>query len=129
MTAIQYNIDNDGILTLTIDMPGQSANTMNAAFREALTETVQKVEGDAEKISGIIITSAKDTFFAGGDLEGTGCGYQRERRGILQHHPVAQGADAEAGDPGQAGSRSHERHCPGWRLRALPRQPPAHFAG
>jgi len=51
MTAIQYNIDNDGILTLTIDMPGQSANTMNAAFREALTETVQKVEGDAEKIA------------------------------------------------------------------------------
>ncbi len=68
MTAINYEIDNDGILTLTIDMPGQSANTMNAAFREALTETVQKVEGDAEKISGIIITSAKDTFFAGGDL-------------------------------------------------------------
>lgn len=68
MTAIQYEIGNDGILTLTIDMPGQSANTMNAAFREALTDTVQKVEGDAETLNGIIITSAKDTFFAGGDL-------------------------------------------------------------
>ncbi|PAU80206.1 3-hydroxyacyl-CoA dehydrogenase [Halovibrio salipaludis] len=68
MTAIQYDIDNDGILTLTIDMPGQSANTMNSDFREALTATVQKVEGDSEKINGIIITSAKDTFFAGGDL-------------------------------------------------------------
>ena len=68
MTAIQYDIDNSGILTLTIDMPGQSANTMNADFRKALVETVDRVEGDAEKISGIIITSAKDTFFAGGDL-------------------------------------------------------------
>lgn len=68
MTAIQYDIDNDGILTLTIDMPGQSANTMNSDFREALTATVQKVEGDVATINGIIITSAKDTFFAGGDL-------------------------------------------------------------
>ena len=69
MTAIQYDIDSNNILTLTIDMPGQSANTMNADFRQALTETVSKVEKDAEKISGIIVTSGKDTFFAGGDLK------------------------------------------------------------
>lgn len=67
MSAIRYDIDND-ILTLTIDMPGQSANTMNAAFREALSETVARVEKDLESLKGIILTSAKKTFFAGGDL-------------------------------------------------------------
>ncbi|WP_417546506.1 3-hydroxyacyl-CoA dehydrogenase NAD-binding domain-containing protein [Marinobacter sp.] len=69
MSAIRYELGSDQILTLTIDMPGQSANTMNAAFREALNETVSKVQGDLENIRGIIITSAKKTFFAGGDLK------------------------------------------------------------
>ncbi|MBK1874286.1 enoyl-CoA hydratase/isomerase family protein [Marinobacter sp. 1-3A] len=68
MSAIRYELGSDQILTLTIDMPGQSANTMNAAFREALDETVAKVQGDLENIRGIIVTSAKKTFFAGGDL-------------------------------------------------------------
>ncbi|WP_097460517.1 3-hydroxyacyl-CoA dehydrogenase NAD-binding domain-containing protein [Mangrovitalea sediminis] len=68
MTAIRYEKDNDNILTLTIDMPGQSANTMNAVFREALEETAHKVAAEADSLAGIIITSAKKTFFAGGDL-------------------------------------------------------------
>lgn len=69
MTAIHYDIDSDKILTLTIDMPGQSANTMNSEFRTALTDTVTRVKGDVDNISGIIIASAKKTFFAGGDLK------------------------------------------------------------
>lgn len=69
MSAIRYVVGADQILTLTIDMPGQSANTMNAAFREALGETVNKVQGDLDNIRGIIVTSAKKTFFAGGDLK------------------------------------------------------------
>src|SRR5690554_1002810 len=68
MSAIRYELGSDQILTLTIDMPGQSANTMNAAFREALDETVSKVQGDLDNIRGIIVTSTKKTFFAGGDL-------------------------------------------------------------
>jgi len=69
MTAISYEKDADNILTLTIDMPGQSANTMNATFREALEETVARIQSDAETLRGIIVTSAKKTFFAGGDLK------------------------------------------------------------
>ena len=69
MSAIHYDLGSDQILTLTIDMPGQSANTMNADFRAALTETVGKVKSDLDNIRGIIVTSAKKTFFAGGDLK------------------------------------------------------------
>jgi len=69
MSAIQYDLGADKILTLTIDMPGQSANTMNAAFRTALAETVSRVKNDLEDLAGIIITSGKKTFFAGGDLK------------------------------------------------------------
>lgn len=68
MSAIRYDLGSDQILTLTIDMPGQSANTMNAVFRESLSETVARVQADLDNIRGIIIASAKKTFFAGGDL-------------------------------------------------------------
>jgi len=69
MSAIKYDLGSDQFLTLTIDMPNQSANTMNADFRTGLSETVSRIKDDLENIRGIIITSAKKTFFAGGDLK------------------------------------------------------------
>ncbi len=66
--AIRYEKGQDNIVVLTIDMPGQSANTMNAVYREAMGATVDRLEADKDSIAGVIITSAKKTFFAGGDL-------------------------------------------------------------
>ena len=66
--AIRYDKGQDNIVVLTIDMPGQSANTMNAAYREAMGATVDRLEAEKDSIAGVIITSAKKTFFAGGDL-------------------------------------------------------------
>ncbi|WP_180040194.1 3-hydroxyacyl-CoA dehydrogenase NAD-binding domain-containing protein [Acinetobacter sp. YH12100] len=68
MSAIQYQKTEDNIVILTFDSPNQSANTMNADFRSALAETVEKLKAD-ENITGIIFRSAKKTFFAGGDLD------------------------------------------------------------
>ena len=66
--AIRYETGADGIVLLTLDMPGQSANTMNAAYRAAMDETLERLEAEREQIAGVILTSAKKTFFAGGDL-------------------------------------------------------------
>ncbi|TWC28598.1 short chain enoyl-CoA hydratase /3-hydroxyacyl-CoA dehydrogenase [Pseudomonas sp. SJZ079] len=66
--AIRYAKGPDNIVVLTMDMPGQSANTMNALYREAMAETVERLEAEKDSIAGVIITSAKKTFFAGGDL-------------------------------------------------------------
>ncbi len=68
MTAINYEIDDQGIVTLTMDAPNQSANTMNADFREALVAVTQTLETNRDSVKGIILASAKKTFFAGGDL-------------------------------------------------------------
>lgn len=68
MSAIQFEKNADNIVILTLDSPNQSANTMNADFRAALAETVEKLKAD-EHIAGIIFRSAKKTFFAGGDLD------------------------------------------------------------
>ncbi|WP_235580855.1 3-hydroxyacyl-CoA dehydrogenase NAD-binding domain-containing protein [Pseudorhodoferax sp. Leaf265] len=67
-SAITYHKDEQRIVTLTIDMPGQSANTMNGVFREAYAGVVERLEAERDAIAGVILTSAKKTFFAGGDL-------------------------------------------------------------
>jgi 3-hydroxyacyl-CoA dehydrogenase / enoyl-CoA hydratase / 3-hydroxybutyryl-CoA epimerase len=68
MSAIQFEKNADNIVILTFDSPNQSANTMNADFRVALSETVEKLKTD-DAIAGIIFRSNKKTFFAGGDLD------------------------------------------------------------
>ena len=66
--TIHWQADADGIVTLTIDMPGQPVNTMNAAFQQALSDAVDRLESGRDAVRGVILASAKDTFFAGGDL-------------------------------------------------------------
>ncbi|WP_025128737.1 3-hydroxyacyl-CoA dehydrogenase NAD-binding domain-containing protein [Pseudomonas sp. PH1b] len=66
--AIRYEKGQDQIVVLTIDMPGQSANTMNAVYRDAMAGAVARLQAEQAAIAGVIITSAKKTFFAGGDL-------------------------------------------------------------
>jgi 3-hydroxyacyl-CoA dehydrogenase/enoyl-CoA hydratase/3-hydroxybutyryl-CoA epimerase len=65
---IHWATDTDGIVTLTMDDPAQRANTMNATFQGSLAATVDRLYAERDSITGVIITSAKDTFFAGGDL-------------------------------------------------------------
>ncbi len=66
--AIRYEKGQDQIVVLTLDMPGQSANTMNGVYREAMAAAVTRLETEKDSIAGVVITSAKKTFFAGGDL-------------------------------------------------------------
>ncbi|MHB8657026.1 MAG: 3-hydroxyacyl-CoA dehydrogenase NAD-binding domain-containing protein [Solirubrobacteraceae bacterium] len=67
-STIRWEQDDDGVVVLTLDDPNQSANTMNAAYKQSMTETVDRLESERDSITGVVITSAKKTFFAGGDL-------------------------------------------------------------
>ncbi|TMM07561.1 MAG: 3-hydroxyacyl-CoA dehydrogenase, partial [Actinobacteria bacterium] len=67
-STIRWQKDPDGIVVLTLDDPSQSANTMNEAFMTSFGETIDRLEAEKDSIKGVIITSAKSTFFAGGDL-------------------------------------------------------------
>jgi 3-hydroxyacyl-CoA dehydrogenase / enoyl-CoA hydratase / 3-hydroxybutyryl-CoA epimerase len=66
--TIRWDRDADGVVTLTLDDPNQRANTMNDDFRSSLSATIDRLESEKDSITGVIVTSAKDTFFAGGDL-------------------------------------------------------------
>ena len=67
-STIRWERDDDGVVILTLDDPNQSANTMNAAYAASMAATVDRLEAERDEITGVIITSAKKTFFAGGDL-------------------------------------------------------------
>jgi 3-hydroxyacyl-CoA dehydrogenase/enoyl-CoA hydratase/3-hydroxybutyryl-CoA epimerase len=66
--TIRWDQDGDGIVTLTLDDPSQRANTMNAAYQESMHAAVQRLQAESDTVTGVILTSAKPTFFAGGDL-------------------------------------------------------------
>ena len=66
MSVFHYDKDSDGIVTITMDMTGP-VNSMNAEYRAAMHDAVAQLEAE-EGLSGVVITSAKKTFFAGGNL-------------------------------------------------------------
>src|SRR5690625_1420073 len=67
-TTIGWDQDADGVVILTLDDPNQSANTMNADYVASMRGVVDRLVAEKDSIAGVIITSAKKTFFAGGDL-------------------------------------------------------------
>ncbi|MGW5421963.1 3-hydroxyacyl-CoA dehydrogenase NAD-binding domain-containing protein [Streptomyces sp. NPDC003943] len=68
-TTIRWEQDETGVVTLVLDDPNQSANTMNQAFRASIKAIADRAAAEKDSIRGIIYTSAKKTFFAGGDLK------------------------------------------------------------
>lgn len=67
--AIHYSKDEQGVVTLTLDHPTKSTNILNRAFGEALKKTLEQLQAEKDGITGIILTSAKETFFAGADID------------------------------------------------------------
>ena len=67
--AVRWEKGSDGIVVVTLDDPGRSANTMNERYKAAMDECLEALVRDSDEITGVIITSAKKTFFAGGDLD------------------------------------------------------------
>jgi 3-hydroxyacyl-CoA dehydrogenase/enoyl-CoA hydratase/3-hydroxybutyryl-CoA epimerase len=70
--AVRYEKDADGIVTLTLDDPDASANTMNEAYRDGMHAAVDRLydelAADESSVTGVVVASAKKTFFAGGNL-------------------------------------------------------------
>src|ERR1700744_3657742 len=68
--TIHWAKDADGIVPLTLDDPPGSGNVMNEHYAESMHNAVEKLVAEKDSITGVVITSAKKTFFAGGDLKG-----------------------------------------------------------
>ena len=64
-----YTKDNENIVTITMDMQGRSANVINEEFGKLWLEMIERLEKEKAEIVGVILTSAKSTFFAGADID------------------------------------------------------------
>ena len=72
METIRWDKDDDGVVVLTLDDPSRSANTMNEAYARSMDAVLDRIAAERDDITGVVITSAKKTFFAGGDLDSLG---------------------------------------------------------
>ncbi len=68
---IFYKKDYQNIVTLTLDMKARTVNIINHEVAKALVPVLERLEKDkAERqLTGVIITSGKRSFLAGGDLD------------------------------------------------------------
>jgi 3-hydroxyacyl-CoA dehydrogenase/enoyl-CoA hydratase/3-hydroxybutyryl-CoA epimerase len=69
METLRYELADDGILTITFDAPGASVNTMTPAWQRDMAAAAAQAVAAKERIRGVLLASAKTTFFAGAALK------------------------------------------------------------
>ena len=67
MQQMKFEVDSDGIATITWDMPGRAMNVLSAESLTEFAECIDRIKNDAA-IKGAVIASGKDSFLAGADL-------------------------------------------------------------
>ncbi len=65
--AVKLEVGSDGILVATMDLPGRPMNVVGDTLMEGIAAAVEKLADPAVK--GMILTSGKADFCAGGDLD------------------------------------------------------------
>ena len=68
-SAVRYDKGDDNIVVLTLDDPTASANTMNELYKQGMGAAIDRLYAEKDEVAGVVVTSAKKTFFAGGNLK------------------------------------------------------------
>ncbi|MBP8269584.1 MAG: fatty acid oxidation complex subunit alpha FadJ, partial [Aeromonas sp.] len=70
MSAKTFSLDirKDGIGILTMDVPGESMNTLKASFADEIRTLLAEVKGNGDLIGLVIVSGKKDSFVAGADI-------------------------------------------------------------
>lgn len=74
--TIRYKLDQEGIATLTIDVPDRSMNVLTPELTREIADYADKVKADDE-VKGVVIVSGKNSFIAGADLKDLVTAYDR----------------------------------------------------
>ncbi|SDS45384.1 enoyl-CoA hydratase/isomerase family protein [Actinoplanes derwentensis] len=75
MTTIQqsgsarWSWDSDGVVTVTLDDPGRTANMLNQRHFDGLDACLDDLTEHLDRLRGVVLTSAKRSFIAGPDFE------------------------------------------------------------
>ncbi len=90
MSGFNYEKDADGIVTITMDLEAK-VNSMSAEYRAEMKGAVAKLQAE-EGLTGVVIASAKKTFFAGADLNEI---LAVEKDGIKEFFDLIEGMKAD----------------------------------
>jgi 3-hydroxyacyl-CoA dehydrogenase/enoyl-CoA hydratase/3-hydroxybutyryl-CoA epimerase len=66
--TIHYEKDDKGIVVLSMDMENRSQNVINDSLLNALKTVTQKLSSE-DSLKGVVLTSKKNDFLAGADLD------------------------------------------------------------
>ncbi|MCV2885599.1 fatty acid oxidation complex subunit alpha FadJ [Aestuariibacter sp. AA17] len=67
-SAFSLNVRDDGIAILTMDVPGETMNTLKIEFAEQIAAMLDEIEAN-KQIKGVVLVSGKDSsFVAGADI-------------------------------------------------------------
>ena len=72
MKTLRYELSQEPcgtVATITFDQPDSPVNTMCADWQDDMAAVAGQAARDREQLAGIILASAKRTFFAGADLK------------------------------------------------------------
>jgi 3-hydroxyacyl-CoA dehydrogenase/enoyl-CoA hydratase/3-hydroxybutyryl-CoA epimerase len=69
VNTIRYEKSDDQVVTLTFDAPGAPVNTMSAEWQSDFEAAVVRLQQEKDALAGVILASAKSTFFAGAELK------------------------------------------------------------
>ncbi|MBT8417853.1 MAG: 3-hydroxyacyl-CoA dehydrogenase, partial [Silicimonas sp.] len=67
MTDFTYDLHDDGVAVITWDVPGKSMNVLTREAFSLVEEYLDRALAD-DAVKGIVITSGKDSFAGGMDL-------------------------------------------------------------
>ena len=110
METLRYELADDGIATLTFDAPGSPVNTMTPAVAARPAAPPRRRSSSTRSaIRGVLLASAKSTFFAGAALK-TRAELQPEDAPRVFAEIERSSELPHARDARQAGRRAPHRH-------------------
>ncbi len=83
-SAVRYDKDADGIVTLTLDDPTSSANTMNELYQESMAACVQRLYDEVDTRHRRRHRQREEDLLRRRQPEEHGAGDQGRRRGGLR---------------------------------------------
>ncbi|GAA4406698.1 hypothetical protein GCM10023147_50430 [Tsukamurella soli] len=67
--AVRWSRDPDGIVTVVLDDPTARTNMVTDAHVEGMRAVLDHLESTRDDVDGVIVTSAKESFFSGPEFE------------------------------------------------------------
>lgn len=67
--SVRWEWDADGVVTVTLDDPGRTANMLNRRHYEGLNACLDALTAGLDRLRGVVLTSAKRSFIAGPEFE------------------------------------------------------------